>query len=49
MSPFLIELWSTEKLYTVPFKIISLCLCFAKSFDKLLKQKLYQLILFGEK
>ena len=35
MSSFSIELWSTEKLYTVPFKEISLCSPFVKSFDTL--------------
>ena len=45
MSSYLIELWSTEKPYTLPFKEISLCLSFVKSFDTLPKQKLYQLIL----
>ena len=41
---FLIELWSTEKSCTVPFKEISL-LSFVKAFDTLAKQKLYQLML----
>ena len=45
MSSFLIELWSTEKSYTVPFKEISLCSLFVKSFDRIPKQKLYQLML----
>ena len=45
MSSFLIELWSTEKSYTVPFKEISLCSSFVKSFDTLSEQKLYQLML----
>ena len=45
MSSFLVELWSTEKLYTVPFKEISLCSSFVKSFDTLPKQKLYHLML----
>ena len=38
---FLIELWSTEKLNTVPFKEVPLCSSFVKSFDVLPKQKLY--------
>ena len=42
---FLIELWSTEKPYTVPFKEISLCSSFVKSFDTPPKQKLYQIML----
>ena len=45
MSSFLIELRSTEKLYTVPFNEISLCLSFVKFCDTLPKQKLYQLML----
>ena len=45
MSSFSIELWSTEKLYTVPFKEISLCSPFVKSFDTLPKAKLYQIML----
>ena len=45
MSSFLIELWSTEKLYTVPLKEISRYSSFVKSFDMLPKQKLYQLML----
>ena len=45
MSSFLIELWSTEKSYTVPFKEISLCSPFVKSFDALPKPKLSQLML----
>ena len=45
MSSFLIELWSTEKSYTVPFKEISLYSSFEKSFDMLPKQKLYLLML----
>ena len=45
MSSFLIELWSTEKSYTVPFNESSLCSSFVKSFDTLPKQKLYQLML----
>ena len=40
MSSFLIELWSTGKSYTVPFKKISFCSSFVKSFDTLPKQKL---------
>ena len=48
MSPFLTELWSTGDSYTIPFKEISLCLSFVKSFDTLPKQRLYQLtISFG--
>ena len=35
MSSFLIEQQSTEKSYTVPFKEVSLCLSFIKSFDML--------------
>ena len=42
---FLIELWSAEKSYTVPFKEISLCSSFVKSFDMLPKQKFYQIML----
>ena len=38
MSSFLIELWSTEKSYIVRFKEVSLCSCFAKSFDMFPKQ-----------
>ena len=45
MSSFLIELWSTQKSYTVPFKEVSSCSSFVKSFDTLPKQKLYQLML----
>ena len=45
MSSFLMELWSTEKSYTVQFKEISLCLSFVQSFDTLPKQKLYKLTL----
>ena len=45
MSSFLIELWSTEKSYTVPLKEISRYSSFVKSFDMLPKQKLYQLML----
>ena len=40
MSSFLIELWSTEKSYTVRFNEISLSSSFVKSFDALPKQKL---------
>ena len=42
MSSFLIELWSTEKSYTVLSNEISFCSPFVKSFDTLPKQKLYQ-------
>ena len=45
MSSFLIEPCSTEKLHTVPFNEILLCLSFGKSCDTLPKQKLYQLML----
>ena len=45
MSSFLIVLWLIEKSYAVTFKEISLYSSFAKSFDMLLKQKLYQLML----
>ena len=45
MSSFSIELWSTGKSYIVPFKEISLCLSFVKSFTAFPKQKLYQLML----
>ena len=41
MFSFLIELWSTEKSYTTPFKEISLCSSFVKSLDPLPKQKIY--------
>ena len=34
------ELWSTEKPYIVPFKEISLCSSFVKSFHMLPKQKI---------
>ena len=37
MSSFLIEPWSSEKSYTVPFKRILLCSSFVKSFDTLHK------------
>ena len=40
MSSFLIELWSTEKSYTVPLKRNSLCSSFVKSCYRLPKQKL---------
>ena len=45
MCSFLIEEWSTETSYAVPFKEVSLCSSFAKSFDMFRKQKLYQLML----
>ena len=45
MSSRLIELWSTEKSYTVPFNEISPCSSLVKSFDTLPKQKLYQIML----
>ena len=45
MSYSLIELWSTKTSYTVPFKEISRCSSFVRSFDTLHKQRLYQLIL----
>ena len=45
MYSFLMELRSTEKPYTVPFKEISLCSSLVKHFDSLPKQKLYQLML----
>ena len=38
ISSFLIELWSTEKSYTVSFKEISLCLSFVKSFKHFLSE-----------
>ena len=38
MSSFSIELWSTQKSYAVPFKEISLCSSFVKSFDTLPKK-----------
>ena len=47
MPSFLIELWSTEKLYAVQFNEISLFSSFVKSCDTLPKQKLYQLISFA--
>ena len=40
MSSFLIELWSTEKSYTLPFKEISLCSSLIKSCDTVRKQEL---------
>ena len=44
MSSFLIDLWSTEKSYTVPFK--KFCsVHLAKSCDTLPKQTLYELML----
>ena len=46
MPSFLIELWPTEKSYRVPFKEISLCSSFVKSFDTTHKQKLDQLMLY---
>ena len=45
MSSFLIEVWLTEKSYTVPFNEISLCSSFVKSCETLPKQKLFQLML----
>ena len=45
ISSSLIEVWSAEKSYTIAFKEISICSSFVKSFDKLRKQKLYELIL----
>ena len=45
MSSFLIELWSTEKSFTISFKEISLCSSFVKSFHSLLKQNLYKFML----
>ena len=44
MSSFLINIWSTEKSYTVPFNEISLCSSFVKSCETLPKQKLFQLM-----
>ena len=41
----LIELWSIEKSYAVPFKEVSLCPSFVKYFYALPEQKLYQLML----
>ena len=43
MSSFLIELWSTEKSYTVPIKEISVFPSFVKSFNTFSKQNSYQL------
>ena len=43
MSYFLIELWSIGRSYTVP--VNEFCSSFAKSFEVLLKQKLFQLML----
>ena len=46
MPYFLIdEPWSSEKYYTVPFREISLCSSFVKTFDTLPEQKLYQIML----
>ena len=45
MSSFLIELWSAEKSYIVPFKEISLSSSFVKRFHTFPNQKLYQLML----
>ena len=45
MSSVLIEIWSTEKSYTVPFNKISLCSSFVKSCDIPPKQNLFELIL----
>ena len=45
MSSFLIELWSTEKSYAVPFNKTSLSSSFVKSFDVHPKQRLYQRVL----
>ena len=45
MGSFLIELWSTEKSYTVKFNEISITSSFVKSWFTLPKQKLYQLML----
>ena len=48
MSSFLIELWSTEKTYTVMFKETNFTSSpFVKSFDMLSKQKLHQIILLS--
>ena len=48
MSSFLIELWSTEKTYTVIFKETNCTSSpFVKSFDILSKQKLHQIILLS--
>ena len=43
MCPFLIELLSTDKSYTVQFKELALSSFFVKSFYMLLKQKLYSI------
>ena len=40
MSSFLTELRSTQKSYPVPFKEISLCSSFVKSFDTLPRHKI---------
>ena len=45
MSFFLVELWSTEKSYIIPFKEICLCSSFVETFDMLSKQILYQLMI----
>ena len=45
ISSSLIEVWSAEKSYAIAFKEISICPPSVKSFDKLRKQKLCQLIL----
>ena len=45
MSSVLIELWSTEKPYAVPFKESLLCSSFVKPFDTLPKQKIKQFML----
>ena len=42
---FLIDLWSTEKSYTVPFIEIQLCSSPVKIFDTLFKQKIYHFAL----
>ena len=38
MSSFLIELWSTEKSYPLPFKEVSLCSFFVISLEMLAKE-----------
>ena len=38
MPSFLTELWSTEKSYAVPFKEISHCSSFVKSFERFLNK-----------
>ena len=43
MFSVLIELWSTEKSFTVSFYKNLFCSSFEKSFDALPKQKVYQL------